>query len=227
VVSDDEQVARALHELRGPLGAVRLGVELGLRAGSLCGPRLRSLELELGRAALALEDLERALGCGADRVRRRGGGDATTTEPAPVELRRLLVESVEAWRPVAGPRGLVLERSAPFAGELWVRGDRLRLAQGVGNLLANAIEHGSGTIRVRLRRAGSEARVEVGDEGPGLAAPLRDLIRRPGHYGLRVVDEVALAHRGRLLSAPSERGSRLVLELPLAAAGSAGRLLSG
>jgi K+-sensing histidine kinase KdpD len=37
----------------------------------------------------------------------------------------------------------------------------------------------------------------------------------PHGHGLPVAASVAAAHGGRLLSAPSERGARLVLELPL------------
>jgi signal transduction histidine kinase len=55
-----EAVARACHELRGPLTAARLGLELGTRGDSLSAAQLRAIELELGRATLALDDLARA-----------------------------------------------------------------------------------------------------------------------------------------------------------------------
>jgi len=52
-----EAVARACHELRGPLAAARLGLELGVRVGELSPAQLRALNLELGRASLVLDDL--------------------------------------------------------------------------------------------------------------------------------------------------------------------------
>ena len=55
-----ETVARACHELRGPLTAARLGLQLGASTGELSPARLRAIDLELGRAALALEDLDGA-----------------------------------------------------------------------------------------------------------------------------------------------------------------------
>src|SRR5436305_15241308 len=55
-----QAVARACHELRGPLSAIRLGLEFGTRRGQLSPDRLRAIELELGRAALALEHLAQA-----------------------------------------------------------------------------------------------------------------------------------------------------------------------
>src|SRR5689334_18358580 len=54
-----ESVARACHELRGPITAARLGVALVLRSGELPAAALRAIDLELSRAALALDDLAR------------------------------------------------------------------------------------------------------------------------------------------------------------------------
>jgi signal transduction histidine kinase len=79
-----EAVARACHELRGPLTAARLGLELSTRDGELSTARLAAIDLELARAALALEDLTRGRGPGCDV----GRVDA-------VDLEQLFVASVE------------------------------------------------------------------------------------------------------------------------------------
>ena len=76
---------------------LRLGLQLGATAGELSASRLRAIDLELGRAALALEDL--------DEVRARADGRV-----APARGRstwaELVADSVEAWRPAASaPRG--------------------------------------------------------------------------------------------------------------------------
>jgi signal transduction histidine kinase len=68
-------------------------------------------------------------------------------------------------------------------------------------------------------------RVAVGDQGPGLPAPVLELRRRPRRgrgtrgRGLAIAADVAEAHGGALVSAPSERGARLVLELAVAVQG--------
>lgn len=200
-------VAAACHELRGPLTAITLGLELAGRQGGLPAGGRRAIELELGRAALALEDLE--------GLRRR----PDSPEDVPVDVRELVAGSVEAWRPVAEKRGIELRLR--WSGEdVLVPGDRLRLAQAIGNLLANAIEHGGKEIEVRGGAAARTARIEVLDRGPGLEAPVAELIRRGspdarrGH-GLRIADAIATAHRGRLAAAPGAGGARVVLELPL------------
>ena len=108
-----------------------------LRRGELSPARLRAIDTELGRAALALEDLDGA----------RHAGAAAGCELAAVDLRELLEDAVEAWRPAAAAAA----RSCAAVAGPAVRsaGDRLRLAQAAGNLIANAIEHGGGTVVVR------------------------------------------------------------------------------
>lgn len=209
-----ENVTRACHELRGPLTAARLGLQLGASTGELSPARLRAIDLELGRAALALEDLDSA---GARALR-------TWRPPEPVDLRGLVADSVEAWRPTAEVQGVDLQISWS-GGSPTVWGDRLRLAQAIGNLISNAIEHGGGAVSVRGRGEPGRVRVEVIDTGPGLPAPVAELARRPHGgrgrrgRGLAIATAIVIGHGGRLAAAPSESGARLVVELPASRAG--------
>jgi signal transduction histidine kinase len=215
-------VAEACHELRGPLAAVGLGLSLEGRQGRVPSARMRAIELELDRAAVALGDLEGGL-CRA--------GATMSASCAAVSVRGLLADSVEAWRAAAGVRGVSLRQRWSGADAL-VAGARPRIAQATGNLVANAIEHGGGEVEVSGRLAGDVVRIEVSDHGPGLGAPVGELIRRNrpvdrrGH-GLRIAHAIALAHGGRLAAAPSKRGARLVLELPARAAVRSARVTPG
>lgn len=216
-----ETVARACHELRGPLTAARLGLQLGASSGDLSPARLRAIDLELGRAALALEDLD---GARTRRVTARHPRRISAWRPPePIDLEQLVSDSVEAWRPVAAARGGVELRVSWSGCPARVWGDRLRLAQATGNLIANAIEHGGGRVEVRGCAGLGRARVEVIDAGPGLPAPVAELTSRPHHgrglrgRGLAIASAVAASHGGRLAAAPSDRGARLVLELPAVA----------
>jgi len=207
-------VADAGHELRGPLCAARLGLH-GLEDAE----RAAALELELRRAALALDDLTAAA-----RGRRAG------ERPELVDVGALLDDAAEAWRPLARAFGAELEVE-PVRGRALVRADPVRLAQACGNLVANAVEHGGSPVRVRGRVLPGRVRVEVQDAGPGLPRPVRELVERSGHRrrrlaraqpglargrGLSIAAGIAARQGGRLATAPSAHGARLVLELPSA-----------
>ena len=187
-----ELIARALHEVRRPLTAARLGLH-GLGAGDPeAEDRARAVDDELRRLAFALEDL---------RWARDGRPRGEDREP--------VAKAFGAEVAVDAPRRLAM-----------IRGDRMRLTQACGNLLANAIEHAGGRIELRGRAIGTNVRIEVVDEGPGLPAPVAQLTRtaRAGRgtrgRGLAIASEIAVRHGGRLAAAPAARGARMALELP-------------
>ncbi len=205
----EEAVARACHELRGPLTAARLGLQLGARTGQLSAQRLRAIDLQLGRAGLALHDLDDV----------RDPGRLKFCEH--VDMCELVADSVEAWGATAESRGAAI-RMTWNGRPAWVRGDRLRIAQAAGNLIANALEHGGRSVEIIGGRHGAAVRVEVVDDGPGLSAPVAELTRhaRAGRgrrgRGLAIASAIIEAHGGRLAAAPSDRGARLVIDLPIA-----------
>lgn len=205
-----ELVAQACHELRGPLTAVRLSLATMERRGEAPAERLAVLDHELQRACLALDDFAAA---------RSGRRNPDRAEP--VEITELLEEQFHSWDPVAGAFDSVLSLGL-VGSRAFVVGDRLRLAQAISNLIANALEHGPGRIELSARRIGCErVRIEVIDDGPGLPAPLAEIIRRPRcgrgrrGRGLAIAAQIATRHRGRLVAAPSKHGSRIGVELPL------------
>jgi len=201
-------VAQAAHELRGPLSAALLGLH-GVVADAAGARRVAAVELELRRAGLALEDLDEA---------PRGRRVPECTEP--VEVRALLAEAVEAWRPLAGALTAELLFD-PAGARLIVHADRLRLTQAVGNIVLNALEHGAGPVRVRAHATRAHVRIEVRDQGPGLPAPVTSLAGNAWHagrrgHGLAIAARVVRRHGGRLLTAPVSSGACVVLELPRA-----------
>jgi signal transduction histidine kinase len=199
-----ELVARACHELRGPLTAAHL---------ALHAARPAAVGEQLERAALALDDLAAAR-------RGRRGGDRDEV----VDIGELLACQADTWEAVAPAYGCRL-RLRPPSGPARVRGDRRRLGQAVANLLANALEHGAGTVELSAHVAAGRLRIEVADQGTGLARPVALLTRdaRGGTgargRGLAIVSEVARRHGGRLLTLPSSGGARLAIELPATPAG--------
>jgi signal transduction histidine kinase len=206
----------AIHEIRGALTAIGLAIELARRTGGLAPERLRGLALEIERAGCALAELEQ-LHLGAPAAT---GAPGSRPREA-VDLRELVEACAQSGKVVARGHGASLESS--WSGPpAWIWGDRVGLAQVIANLLANALEHGSGPVAARGSMDGSgRARIVVSDCGSGLPATVRELIGRgcaggSGRrgWGLRIAADVAAAHGGRIGAAPSPEGARLVLELP-------------
>ena len=186
---------RAIHELRRPLQALALAPEGGLRPGS----RLRPGSLDL--ALIALDDLQGAV-----------NGSRPSVHLRPVPARALAAAAVDRWRVVAarGRRPIRLEWRA---GRAFVAADPARIAQALDNLLANAVEHGSGEVAVRATVRASGLRIAVSDGGPKPVALRR---RGPqGGHGLAVARRIARAHDGRLELSSRDGETTASLELPI------------
>src|ERR687889_867581 len=112
-----ELVARACHELRGPLTAAHLALHADARSGLGPGARTAAVELELRRAALALDDLAAA---------RAGRRAADRSEV--VDVGDLLAYQAATWEAIAPVFGCEL-RVGATPHEALVRGDPVRLAQ--------------------------------------------------------------------------------------------------
>ncbi len=175
-----ELVARAEHELRGPVTVI------GLASARLRPHEAAALDVELHRLRSGLADLASA---------RRGR--RSPVRPVPVRLDA----AVAGWRDSLRARG----RRATVdwqAGPTPIRADPGRLAQALGNLVANAAEHGDGPVELRGRRSARGVRVEVSNR------PKRGL-------GLAIATDAARDNGGELsFEADSER-TVAAIDLPL------------
>jgi signal transduction histidine kinase len=141
---------------------------------------------ELERVRLGLEDLAAA------RAGRRSA------------VRRESVDLFDVTR--AAARGSAAVDWG--AGRAVVQTDPRRLAQALGNLMANAAEHGRGPVVVRGRRAGTRVRIEVADRGPGIPGGPR----RRGARGLTIAAAAVQDAGGRL-----EATGHPVIDIPVSA----------
>src|SRR5205807_4143900 len=158
----DQFLAMLSHELRSPLGAIRMWASL-----------LRSGKLDPERRARALEAIERSAVMQAKLVEDLLDVSRIVTgklvlELGPVDLADVCEAALDAVRVAAEAKGVELESVFDPIGDQ-VEGDPARLQQVVWNLLSNAVKFSPPGGRVVLRgcRAGSEAIISVRDEGEG------------------------------------------------------------
>ncbi|MGW6913582.1 sensor histidine kinase [Kitasatospora sp. NPDC054939] len=161
VLALDQQkafVADASHQLRNPLAALLLRVELlGLELPQGHEEELEGVREEGTRLARVLDDL---LGLATAEHAR--------PEPEPTDLAALTLARVDAWRPVAEQRGIELA----FEGPPTAMGlaDPIGFGSALDAVVDNALKFGPEGSRVRLLVAvhRKEVVVVVSDTGPGL-----------------------------------------------------------
>ena len=195
-----DRLNRALHELRRPLQALALAGQQH--------PGSASAQLELTFDALFALD-------------REINGSPAAGEMRPADARALVEQAIERWRETAARRSRTIELKWDANGSRLVC-VRSAIARALDNLIANSLEHGSGSLRVeataragRLRLMVADGVAPAGRSGghPVGRGPRRD--PRRGH-GLRVVADVAAEHGGRFVACRHQGGVTAVLELPLA-----------
>jgi hypothetical protein len=208
-----ELVGRAEHELRGPATALALACER-MRRDPGAAPHAVVLEAQLERLRAGLEDL-----AAARHGRRAAGGTVS-----PVELAPFVRAALEPWRTALRRCSLDWR-----AGPATALADRGRLAQALGNLLANSAEHGAGELDVRARRMPGGIRLEfrnrnrragpppaegaAGFEPPGQRAAPPTAGEGRGN-GVAIASQAARDAGGRLLVDVQAAETLAVLDLP-------------
>ena len=148
-----------------------------------------------------------------------------------LDLGNVLAQSIESVRPLTGARKQSVAYSPP-AAPIRLEADPVRLAQIVGNLLANASRYTppGGHIDLSARREEAEAVIVVSDDGIGIPPqalseifqPFRQA-QRPLDYaqaglglGLALVDRLVALHGGSVqaYSEGAGRGSVFTVRLP-------------
>jgi PAS domain S-box-containing protein len=222
----DSFLATVSHELRTPLGVI-LGWAGILRAGN-------ADTRTVGHAAEILERNGRALAKLVDDMLdiSRIVSGKVQIEPVEIDPGAVVAAAVESLRPAAEEKGVGLELIlAPLPGP--VIADPERLQQVVWNLLSNAIKFSSngGKVTVGLDRAGDRLRIEVRDEGIGIAPERLPHVferfwqadtsstRRHGGLGLglAIVRHLVEMHGGRVTAASNGEGygSTFTVEIPV------------
>jgi signal transduction histidine kinase len=176
-------------------------------------------ELELAlRGDRSMEDLRVAIASAGEETDRltRLAEDLLVIARSDQGRLPVRAETLRAGAVLEGVRDRFAERAARAGRTIEVEesvsidlaADRLRLDQALGNLVENALRHGSGTVTLSASRTGDAVELRVADEGPGLAAEFAphaferfsraDPARGRGGagLGLSIVRAIARAHGG-------------------------------
>jgi two-component system, OmpR family, phosphate regulon sensor histidine kinase PhoR len=228
----DDFLSTVSHELRTPLASITGYLELLLDgdAGEVAPPQRAMLEV-VDRNAVRLRAL-------VEDLLAMNQAEAGHARPdRPVELARVVAETVDELRPLADRNGvrMVLDDDADPG---WVLGDREHLGRAVTNVVANAIKFTPRLGEVRVSRFTDPVTGEVvltcADTGIGIPrADLPHLTRQffragnvagaatPGTgLGLAIVRAVVDAHAGTLsIDSTEGRGTVVTLRFPARAVG--------
>ncbi|MGI8329694.1 sensor histidine kinase [Actinomadura scrupuli] len=205
--------ADASHDLRSPITAMRTQVEEAL---------MYPEEADWPRTATTvLTGLERLQAIVSDllTLARLDAGAPLVREPA--DLGRLAGAEIDR-------REHRVRVVKDLRDGVYVDCDRLRVTRLLTNLLDNAARHADSKITVTVRAEGSDAVLEVLDDGAGIAPEHREMVfdrftrlqasrerdTEGTGLGLAIARDIARAHGGSLTVEDSERGARFVLRLP-------------
>ncbi len=222
-------LAGVSHELRSPLG--RLREALALLADGTVGALTAKQDRVLKLARRACEQEVRIVEALLDMSRVSTG--LPMHREAGCDLGRVVEAAVEAERETAAERDVTIALSRVTQPPT-LRLDSALVERAVANLVRNAasVSQRGSTVRVAIdtvvRDDGRRyARVDVIDDGPGVAAEVAKRIFQPFNashvgdrpagigIGLSLARDVAQAHGGDLVLAAGEAATTFRMELPV------------
>jgi signal transduction histidine kinase len=223
----NEFLSMLAHELRNPLAPIRTAVDV-LRLKGDGQPEIEWAREIINRQTKHLVRLVDDL---LDVSRITGGKIRLDLEV--LNAASVVAAAVETSRPLIEESGHQMTVTLPEE-PVWVRCDRVRLAQVLSNLLNNAAKYTQpgGEIRVETSAESGEAVLAISDNGPGISPELlpqifdlfvqseRTLDRAQGGLGigLSLVKRLIEMHDGRVTasSAGPGHGATFEIRLPLA-----------
>ncbi|MBK8022395.1 MAG: response regulator [Chloroflexi bacterium] len=214
----------ASHDLKGPLGNLRLAIYL-LRHQA---QDAQTQEL-LDNADLNINTMQNVIAEFLDSAALQNG--EVNLSLAPVDLGQAITEQVRQYSMYALKKEITLNVVNPTG---MVLGDSGRLGQALGNLISNAIKyspHGS-EVTIWTDDLGDSLRICVADQGPGVPEEERErlftqfgkLSARPTDgesstgLGLWITKVLVNLQRGDVgVHSPAEGGSIFWIEMPASA----------
>ncbi len=218
-------LSRMSHELRTPLNAI-IGFAQLLELDDLAAGQRESVTHILGAGRHLLSLINEIL----DVAQIESGRVSMSIEP--VAVQSVIDAALNLVRPLAAERRVTIRTPGSDSPPVYVAADAQRLLQIVLNLLGNAVKYNqpNGVVEVAWSTDDTRVRIDIRDDGPGIAA--EDLVQIFAPFergtalhgsaegtglGLAVARQLVEAMGGSVHaeSAPAE-GSTFTIELPRA-----------
>ena len=220
-------LSTAAHELRTPMASIYGFTELLMTQDFDAADRADFHSTIFRQSELMISIINELLDL--NRIEARRGKDFSI---APINICDLLREIVSGFKASDGRASAMLQHAA---GPLWVRADRNKLTQAVGNVLSNAYKYSpdGGEVNIGLVESpgGGDVPPRIGiritDHGIGMTAEQRALVcerfyradtsgRIPGTgLGMSIVKEIVELHGGELeITSEVGTGSTVTIWLP-------------
>jgi len=214
------------HDLKTPLTRMRNRAEAALRESQGETAQREALETVIAESDQLIKTFNALL------MIARAEAGAPSGAFADVDLSAVAADVAELYGPVAEDAGITLETQVTDG--ISARANRELIGQALVNLVENALKYyepsaeQTGRITVGIRRVADRVLIEVGDNGPGIAAEDRSRVverfvrleksrTEPGSgLGLSLVAAVARLHKGTFRIEDNGPGVRAIIDLPAA-----------
>lgn len=205
------------HEVRNPLGALSLHVQLlderlNGQADAEVKENLGVLKTEVARIAGVLESF-----------RSYASADRINVEPS--DMMPLLRQTAELMRPKADQQGVRIRLVEPEERLPKVQLDPVRFEQVLLNLVINALDEldHQGEIALSAAVEDDHLHIRIADNGPGIPRNIRCQIFDPyfttkgggSGMGLALCDKIVQQHDGTIDFESSARGTTFCIALPI------------
>jgi PAS domain S-box-containing protein len=202
----EELLALVSHDLKNPLSVILMTVASLVKKGEAASSQHAKAQLQtIWRSA---ERMNRLIADLLDSASVDAG--KLVVEPEPAAVAPLVEDAMDAVRPLAATKALVLESDVPDAmPRVWA--DPSRLQQVFANLLGNAVKFTprGGGITVSAAPMGDRVQFTVADTGPGIADndishvfdrfwQSHRTARLGSGLGLSIVKGIVVAHGGQV-----------------------------
>lgn len=159
----DEFLSMLSHELRGPLSATTMAVDI-LRRPPYSAEQTERMSQLIGRQAGHMSQLVEDL-LDVSRISR----GLVSIDKSPIDLRDIVSAALEQVAPAVAAKGHQVSTTID-AAPCMVYGDRTRMLQVISNLLGNAVRYtlAAGSIGLSLAARGPDVVLTVSDNGIGL-----------------------------------------------------------